>query len=246
MRLFKWGDRQLSVSWPALLAVVVCLPILLRLGFWQLERAEYKQQLLRDLETAESVPASTIERLGQLATLRPNARVILKGNFLPGRTTLLDNRYYRGRAGFNVVSLFRLKATEEAMLVNRGWLPLGQYRYPLPEVETPLGEVELAAEIRPVPTDTVVLQEEVFDHWPELIQSVDLKQLSRLSGYELPTAWALASADSDESLKQEWPVTIVGPERHHGYAVQWFGLAIVFLGVMIVAGFKKTGDTQGD
>ena len=246
MRLLKWGDRQLSISWPGLAVLLICMPILLRLGFWQLERAEFKKQLLVDLEAAELVPAVKIERISQLTALRPNAKVVLKGQFLPGRTTLLDNRYYRGRAGFNVISLFKIDGAKELVVVNRGWVPLGRYRYPLPEIATPTMRVELDAEIRPVPTDTVVLQDERFDQWPELIQKVDITQLSTLSGYDLPKVWALSSIDSDSSLKQEWPVTIIGPERHYGYAVQWFGLAIAFFGVMIVAGFKKTGDIKSD
>lgn len=246
MRLFQLSGRQLNASWSGLIILLVCLPILLRLGFWQLERAVFKEQLLVDLEAAEKLPAITVDGLTELINLPPNTRVLLRGEFLPGRTTLLDNRYYRGRVGFNVISLFMLATSAELVVVNRGWVPLGRYRYPLPQAVTPLGVVELEGEVRPVPTDTVLLQTEVFEKWPALMQSVDLQQLENLSGQSLPNVWMLASADTDASLKQEWPVTIIGPERHHGYAVQWFGLAIALLGVMIMAGLEKTGDIDSD
>jgi len=184
--------------------------------------------------------------LKQLAELPPNTKILLLGEYLPDRTTLLDNRYYRGRAGFNVISLFKLTGADELVVVNRGWVPLGRYRYPLPQVVTPEGVVELEGEVRSVPTDTIVLKKENFEQWPPLIQSVDLQQLSKLSGTPLPDVWVLSSADWDSSLKQEWPVTIVGPQRHLGYAVQWFGLAIALVGVMVMAGLKQTGSTKRD
>ncbi|RLA06840.1 MAG: SURF1 family protein, partial [Gammaproteobacteria bacterium] len=44
MRVFRRGGRQLNVSWAGLAVLLICLPILLRLGFWQLERGEFKAQ----------------------------------------------------------------------------------------------------------------------------------------------------------------------------------------------------------
>ena len=246
MRVFRRGGRQLNVSWAGLAVLLICLPILLRLGFWQLERGEFKAQLLEDLEAAADLPVINVVDLKQLAELPPNTKILLFGEYLPDRTTLLDNRYYRGRAGFNVISLFKLTGADELVVVNRGWVPLGRYRYPLPQVVTPEGVVELEGEVRSVPTDTIVLKKENFEQWPPLIQSVDLKQLSKLSGTPLTDVWVLLSADWDSSLKQEWPVTIVGPQRHLGYAVQWFGLAIALVGVMVMAGLKKTGSTKRD
>jgi len=246
VRLFELGGRQLNVSWSGLAVLLICLPILLRLGCWQLERAEFKEQLLADLKAAEMLPPISVDGLNQLVGLPPNTKILLRGEYLPGRTTLLDNRYYRGRVGFNVISILTVSASTELVVVNRGWVPLGKYRYPLPQVSTPVGMVEVQGEIRPVPTDTILLQKEVFEQWPVLMQSIDLQQLSRLAGQTLSNVWVLSSTDSESSLKQEWPVTIIGPQRHHGYAVQWFGLAIALLVVMIMAGLKKTGDTDSD
>ncbi|RLA17151.1 MAG: hypothetical protein DRQ60_02705, partial [Gammaproteobacteria bacterium] len=141
MRVFRRGGRQLNVSWAGLAVLLICLPILLRLGFWQLERGEFKAQLLEDLEAAADLPVINVVDLKQLAELPPNTKILLFGEYLPDRTTLLDNRYYRGRAGFNVISLFKLTGGDELVVVNRGWVPLGRYRYPLPQVVTPEGVV---------------------------------------------------------------------------------------------------------
>ena len=52
----------------------------------------------------------------------------------------------------------------------------------------------------------------------------------------------LLAADKHSTLERDWPVVIVGPERHYGYAVQWFGIALAFLVVMVMASRTKTGD----
>ncbi|MEL0081949.1 MAG: SURF1 family protein [Gammaproteobacteria bacterium] len=240
------GQRRLAISWPGLLVLLICLPILLRLGFWQLQRAEYKSALLIEQKMADELPARQVSSAEQLSRLPPQTRVRLEGEYLPGFTTLLDNRYYQGRVGFNVISLFRPTGFDHPVLINRGWLPLGQYRYPLPKHQTPEGSVAVSGEVRSVPTDTMILKTEQFDRWPELIQRIDLEQLTRLTGFVLSERWVLASSDIDSTLKQDWPVTVVGPERHYGYAVQWFGLSIALVVVMILAGLQKTGDGEID
>lgn len=246
MLVISLAGRQLNLRWPGLLVLLVCLPILLRLGFWQLDRAEFKAQLLADLSSAESRPAISLLDVARLETLPPNTKVTLRGEYLAGRSALLDNRYYQGRPGFNVISLFKLAGSEKLLLVNRGWVALGKYRYPLPDIAVPTGVVVLQGQIRPVPTDIVVLEKERFEQWPELVQNVDLEQLSRLGGQSISTVWILLLTDSDATLLQDWPVTIVGPQRHYGYAVQWFGLAIALIVVWAAASISTTGEKKSD
>ncbi|HAC33018.1 MAG TPA: cytochrome oxidase biogenesis protein Surf1,facilitates heme A insertion [Gammaproteobacteria bacterium] len=235
----EFNGFRLSISWFGVIVLLVCLPILLSLGRWQLQRAEYKTELLLELELGQLAEPVGITSLAELESLPKHGRVEFSGEYLRSRSLLLDNRYYRNRVGFEVVSLFRLEKSAEVLLVNRGWLPLGRLRYPLPEIDEPAGPQKLSGEVRPVPTDTLVLEEEHFDDWPQLVQKIDPDQLSELSGYSLPRTWVLLGSDSDSSLKREWPVVVVGPERHYGYSVQWFGLSLALVVIVIASGLKK-------
>ena len=233
---------QLKITWRAVLVLLICLPILLRLGFWQLERAEYKIQLLSDLQQAQLITPKLVQTLAQLEALPEYTQVRLQGEFLVDRTTLLDNRYHDGRVGFNAVSMFKLSGSAEVLLLNRGWVALGQARYPLPDLPPPTGQVEISGQVRAVPTDTIVLKEDQFTQWPQLVQNIDLDKLNSVIAEQLQPFWVLLAADEVSTLKRDWPVVIVGPERHYGYAVQWFGIAIAFLVVMIMASRTKIGE----
>ena len=241
MGLFGQGYR-IKITWQAVVVLLVCLPILLRLGFWQLERAEYKKLLLGNLEQAQLIAPQLVQSLAQLQALPEYTRVRLLGEYLADRTTLLDNRYEEGRVGFNAVSVFRLSGSGEVLLLNRGWVALGQTRYPLPELPPPAGLVEVVGQVRAVPTDTIVLKEDQFTQWPQLVQNIDLDKLNSVIAEQLQPFWVLLAADEVSTLKRNWPVVIVGPERHYGYAVQWFGIAIAFLVVMVMASRTKIGD----
>ena len=234
MGLFGQGHR-IKITWQAVAVLLVCLPILLRLGFWQLERAEYKKQLLGDLAQAQLIAPQLVQSLAQLQALPEYTRVRLQGEYLADRTTLLDNRYEDGRVGFNAVSLFRLTGSGEVLLLNRGWVALGQTRYPLPELPPPVGPVEVVGQVRPVPTDTIVLKQDQYQQWPGLVQNIDLEKLNSVITERLQPFWVLLATDETSTLIRHWPVVIVGPERHYGYAVQWFGIAIAFLVVMVMA-----------
>ncbi|MBL4622668.1 MAG: SURF1 family protein [Immundisolibacteraceae bacterium] len=245
MALFGTG-YQLKITWRAVLVLLICLPILLRLGFWQLERAEYKTQLLGDLQQAQLITPRSIETLAELKALPEYTRVRLQGEYLVDRTSLLDNRYHDGRVGFNAVSMFRLSGSAEVLLLNRGWVALGQTRYPLPDLPPLAGLVEVVGQVRAVPTDTIVLKEDQFQQWPQLVQNIDIDKLNSVIAEQLPTFWVLLAADQVSTLKRDWPVVIVGPERHYGYAVQWFGMAIAFLAVMIMASRTKIGEISSE
>lgn len=241
MGLFGAGYR-IEITWRPVLVLLVCLPILLRLGFWQLERAEYKKRLLTDLQQAQLIAPVAVQSLTELEALPEYTQVTLSGEYLLDRTTLLDNRYHDGRVGFNVVSIFRLSASSEVLLLNRGWIALGQTRYPLPELPPPEGDVVVTGQLRRVPTDTIVLKQDQYQQWPVLVQNIDLDKLNSVISQQLPPVWMLLAANEHSTLERDWPVVIVGPERHYGYAVQWFGIALAFLVVMVMASRTKIGD----
>ena len=67
----------------------------------------------------------------------------LRGQFLPERTLYLDNRVLQGRAGYNVVTPLQMGPDGPLVLVNRGWIAVGQTRAVLPAVPVPQGPVQV-------------------------------------------------------------------------------------------------------
>ena len=131
-------------SWIPSLVTLLILPVLLWLGFWQLDRAEQKQQLLHKFEAQQDAPLIALQTLDKQQLLDYRFRqVSAGGTYDAEQQILLDNQVVQGRAGFHVFTPLRLQASSAAILVNRGWVPLGASREELPEIALQQNQVEL-------------------------------------------------------------------------------------------------------
>jgi surfeit locus 1 family protein len=139
-----------------------------------------------------------------------------------------------------------LEGREQVLLVNRGWITAGPSRDVLPEVTAPAGLVRLQGvlDFPPRPGirlgDTVV----VTDRWPLVMLELDSVLLSARLGAEVLPLSLLITHDADTRLLQD---DVRGrdfkPERHLGYAVQWFGLALALI-VIFLAVNTRAGEVR--
>ncbi|HYQ71423.1 MAG TPA: SURF1 family cytochrome oxidase biogenesis protein, partial [Gammaproteobacteria bacterium] len=83
--------------WPTLITLAL-LPVLVGLGFWQLDRAVWKQGLIDAHETGihlAPVDLGWLVDSDELADFRP---VAVRGTYDLGHQLLLDNRLFQGQA----------------------------------------------------------------------------------------------------------------------------------------------------
>ncbi len=238
------GAWLFQPSLAATLATVGVLPILLGLGFWQLERAAEKQGVLDTLAVRSRAPAVAWDGV---RTLNPEAdefrRLRVTGRYRPDLTLLLDNRVQRGRVGYDVYTPL-VVASGDWLLVNRGWVPGGYDRAQLPQVDTPPGRVTVQGQLRRPPGTGLVLREEVWRDWPVRVQRLDLPALSSLSGTALqPVVLLLDSADQVQQAA-DWPAVNMPPARHRAYAVQWFAMAAALLTLYLYASIRRTSKSR--
>ncbi|MCB1615774.1 MAG: SURF1 family protein [Pseudomonadales bacterium] len=221
-----------------------------RLGFWQLERAEYKTILQNKyLEGEHSAPLS-LEEGGAINSDLQHFPVSGTGHFLVGRDVYLDNQVKGGVAGLDVLTPFQLH-DGRTFLVDRGWMPLGADRQNLP-VSPASTEMDILLNGRIYFPDkkNFILEEDDFSQvkWPLLVQRIDLFNIGEALGVELaPFVIRAASevrTEQAEPLPKEWVMIVMGPEKSFGYAVQWFGMAFV-LGIMyLVFSFRISGSSD--
>jgi len=224
-----------AFKWMLWISGTVLLPLLIGLGFWQLDRAEQKQVLLDSWQQA--VP-SQILPLEHEMTRGGYKAVILKGVFERERYFLLDNRVRKGRAGYEAVALFTVDSGRN-VLVNLGWVLASQDRGVLPEVEVPKGQQTISGSVRVIEKGFALLGDDLAgEGWPKVIQQLDVETISSrlVTGIE-PLEIRLTD-QLVPGLDLNWPVVNMKPEKHLGYAVQWFAMAFSLLCLLVWSALK--------
>ncbi|BEP70958.1 SURF1 family protein [Variovorax sp. V35] len=237
------------------LAAVLALAATVSLGRWQLSRAAQKEALQARIDAQkQKAPLFQAEflALGEAAG-EMHRPVRLRGLWLTAQTVYLDNRQMHGTPGFYVLTPFALEGSEQAVMVQRGWVQRNFVdRTQLGVVETPPGIVELTALIEPPPSHLFELGAKTaaapapaasaaapapsaagasapapgIQGSSPIRQNLDLEAFRAETQLPLRTDVSLQqSGPASEGLQRDWPAPALGLERHYGYAFQWFGLS---------------------
>lgn len=217
---------EFDFEWRISLFALLLLPLLISLGFWQLQRADEKAQLATAFELQQARPPAPLtslqERAPQALSYLP---VSLTGQFLPGQDFLLDNRMQGGKYGNEVLSVFALDNGELA-LVNRGWVPADPSRLQATEVPPAPGQASIRGHVYVSPGKPYLLSDEdLAEGWPKTIQAVEMEKIAALLPAALFPYPVRIDAGQAGALSVDWQIINVSPAKHHGYAVQWFTMA---------------------
>ncbi|MCP4827486.1 MAG: SURF1 family protein [Proteobacteria bacterium] len=224
------GSRQILRPLP-LLGMIAILILLVALGVWQLRRAAQKQEMFDEFAARAQGP--TIQVLTEpLGLEQAWSRAQVTGQYSDHGQFLVDNRLHQGQPGFYVVTPFRIDASEVRILVNRGWIPLLDTRAKLPEPQVPLGLREIRGQlVTPMSAFTLERQLPVFG--APLRQNLNLAFLTAAAPFPLHDYVLRLDPDMPDGFVRQWPVPDQQSiRRHQAYAAQWFGLALVFVGVV--------------
>ena len=236
---FRPGLR-FDAEWRITLFTVVLVPLMIGLGFWQLQRAAEKSMLATSFEARQQQEPARIEALrGQTAELLAYAPVQLTGHFLPEAYFLLDNQVRGGQFGYEVLGVMQLDGDGGVVVVNRGWIAGDASRQSLPLVPRIEAQVSLTGHVYVAPGEPFLLAEQQFDAgWPKRIQAVEMDKLAAAiaplhQGDVFPY---MVRIDAGEvgALSIDWQVVNMSPQKHQAYAAQWFAMAAVLFGFYIL------------
>ena len=221
----------------ATLVTFVAIVIMLKLGFWQLDRMAAKQLRLDSLTQRQALaPMPLTEALQQTFELE-DIPVRFKASVDTNRLIYLDNRIVNGVVGYEIYAIAETNVGE--VLVNFGWLKAGDRRDALPDIEfnTPpeywQGNI-VQPRLNPVTKETL----STISTFPIVVQQIDIPLLNRLLAESLQP-FVVALSDTQEPFVNNWKPVVMSPEKHLGYAIQWFGLALAAFIVFIVAFVKR-------
>jgi surfeit locus 1 family protein len=225
-----------SRFWLVTLAAALTAALTFSLGQWQLGRASQKLALQSSLEQKKSLPALVNADLSALtardtasASALADRLVDIAGLWLPAQTVYLDNRPMNGRPGFWVLTPLRLSGTDKLVLVQRGWMARDFVdRTRLTPIQTQTTEVRIQGRMAPGPAklyafkgaDTGLIR-----------QNLDIKAYAEEIRQPLIPVLVLQTGAASEGLQRDWAAPNTGVDKHHGYAVQWFALCALVLGL---------------
>lgn len=226
----------LDLEWRTTLLTLLLFPTLIVLGFWQLDRADEKTHIAaQDAERAVAQPIPLVQLEATRDADLAYRRVVVSGHFVPDVVILLDNQIRDGRYGHDVFGVFFDRPSGQYALLNRGWVPGDPSRRSVPAIDVPAAELTLAATVYVSPGTPYLLAEDQFGElsWPVLVQTASSPALYEMlgdavAGELFPKELRLA-ADAPEGFRRDWPVVNVSPEKHRGYALQWFTMSAALL-----------------
>ena len=179
------GKRiSFNFDWRTTAFTLVMMPLLVTLGFWQLQRAQEKALIGAAWELRQSQPpkplAAQWDETPEALAFTP---VKLSGELLKDKYFLLDNRIQQGRFGYEVLSIMQLDDDAGLALVNRGWLAADPSRLKLPPVPPVDGRIELTGHVYVAPGEPYLLAEQQLgEEWPKLLQAIEMEKIMPLVG----------------------------------------------------------------
>jgi surfeit locus 1 family protein len=210
------------------------------LGRWQLRRAHEVEDVAARFALAAEAPP--LERAPAALTEELRfRRLAVAGNYEVERQFLLDNQVRDGVAGYEVLTPFRIAADDRWLLVNRGWVAADPDRSVLPNVVVDAVAREISGRLERLPRAGIRLGDTpAAQPRGDLVVVVypTAQELGALAREPLLDYQLLLDDAAPDGFARGWRAPGLGPERHLGYAGQWFLFAIGAFAAGVTIAFK--------
>ncbi len=240
-------NRRFTPSWLMAIITVAGLFLFISLGLWQLDRAAYKDDIKLRFEARLDADyrqfSAGVSASGPDWSEMEFRKLIFQGQYEPGQSMLIDNRIHKGEAGYHVLTPFKLIGGDSIVLVNRGWVAVGNSREQLPQIVVPAVD-GLIRGIVSIPRSGGFRMGKVSlsDEWPQVIPFVDIDAMqAQFQNHLLPiTLWL----DSEQAgyYRRHWNPVWADPEKSRAYAWQWFSFAVISVVLFVGLNLRRVAN----
>ena len=229
---------------PKLIPTVVTIllvPTFAYLGTWQSDKAQQKKVLLAIYDAREAESSTWLKPDLVNGEEYRYKKIKVRGHFDVTRQILLDNRVHDSEAGYHVVTPLKIEDSEIYVLVNRGWVPVGDDRAVAPVLNAPedLQEIEGVATLPPSKFYTLDKDDPASEKWPTVWQNLDFELYKKKSRLQLQPIIVQMSKNSIGSYVYDWSRPDLRVNTNLGYAFQWYGMAVLLVIFFIGVNVKK-------
>ena len=237
------GNRVFAPRAWATLLTAVALAAFVSLGWWQIGRGREKQALMDSFArgTQSSVELRSDVSIDQLPRYQ---HLRAEGRYEPAYQVLLDNMPSQaGRPGYRVLTPFRRQGSDRLLLVDRGWVSLGESRDALPPVGVTAEHRAVSGRLDQLPVPGVRVGTATTpgdQRWPRVMNFPRQADIEQALGAPVESRILLLDPAAPDGFERVWrPAVGFGPERHLGYAIQWFALALVAVVIFVALSMQR-------
>ncbi len=224
---------------PAFL-IIATLALLITLGFWQLDRADEKRAIEDQVANANANIAELITDVDLLSE-KEYYHVHLQGSYIKDKQFIYDNQIVDQIPGYYVLTPFVLKGNSRAILINRGFIPWNGRRDQIADIDIGADITEAKVQISKPVKRIELKADQIKPDFPVLIQALDMDEMSAIASLDFASIVGLLSPESENGFVRQWEPYTGSIERHIGYAIQWFLMALVLsiIGVRLALKQRK-------
>jgi surfeit locus 1 family protein len=214
------------------LLAILGIVVFVNMAFWQLRRLDERRTFNALVDSRANPPA---EELPPAAAARADPEeldwllVEVTGTYIPEDEVILQARSLDGISGHNVLT--PLLVDGQAVIVDRGWVPIDAKDPPVAGAEPAGGTVTVTGVLRKTEVRGTFGPTDPATGTLTRISRVDVARLQQQTDVTLYPMWIQLTGQDPEvtaPIPQPLPTLSEGP--HLGYAVQWF----LFTAVVIV------------
>jgi len=241
-KIFTFGELEIRFNWIIASFVLATFVALVRLGVWQMGRAQEKIDLQLTYEEMGSDSAVPIEDVGMSglendAKTIQNLHITMTGEFLNDRNLFMIYQTYEDSLGYEVVTPFKLESSDKIVFVSRGWVYASTYEEISGKVDPILGKRTVEGQIFvPTPKQAERTNGIEFNHprWPLEIRWLNVLELDPLFEETIFPYEVRMDEEQEGLFIRHWPTVYVDTGKNYSYALQWWSMAIALLIVTFV------------
>lgn len=230
------------------LAMLVCIPLFVKLGLWQYHKAQQKLAVQAVYLSSQDngvldFPLEISNQDEVSIDAWKYKKVKISGYYAPQYQVLLDNQTEGNRAGYHVITPLQVLNTKQYVLVNRGWIVAKDTHSELPTFTTPSTLQHIEGQIW-VPSKKFFTLEDASTQTANLAQTawqnMDMVKYQKAFPITISAmAIKLDPAAAEGGFVRNWQIPVERIATNIGYAYQWFGFAITTFFIYLYMSFSR-------
>ncbi|MDA7715316.1 SURF1 family protein [Pelagibacteraceae bacterium] len=189
------------------------------LGTWQLQRLQWKMELISEITFGLNSTPITYTN-----SIKKNyQRIVSEGSYDFKDQIYLYSLNDKGKPGFDVITPFKT-ISNETVLVNRGWIPKEKKK--ISEINSIKNNIKITGLLRKIYKANIFKPENDLEN--NIWFSVNLDDLKMFTGNKFSN-FIVYLEDSNMKAPLPKKITVDVPNNHLKYAITWYSIAISIL-----------------